>query len=191
MMTMGKRNFMGGPAEKTEKQARSVCNKRVSFLHPPRIHPKWAPYKRGIEGNMAESTIWWLLAGILVAAELITGTFFLLMLAVGLAAAALAAHAGAGVTVQLLTAAVIGGGAVAVWSQVRRKRPSEPHAGANRDVNMDVGETVQVDAWNADGTASIKYRGANWTAVAGGPDHATGPHRVREVVGNRLVLEKI
>ena len=33
---------------------------------------------------MAESTIWWLLAGAAVALELVTGTFYLLMLAVGL-----------------------------------------------------------------------------------------------------------
>ena len=36
---------------------------------------------------MAESTIWWLLTGTAVAVELITGTFYLLMLAIGLAAA--------------------------------------------------------------------------------------------------------
>ena len=41
---------------------------------------------------MAESTLWWLLAGGIVAAELLTGTFYLLMLALGVAAAAIAAH---------------------------------------------------------------------------------------------------
>jgi membrane protein implicated in regulation of membrane protease activity len=57
---------------------------------------------------------------------------------------------------------------------------------------MDVGETVHVPEWNADGTATIKYRGANWTVVAlDGAVHGTGAHRVREVVGNRLVVEKI
>jgi hypothetical protein len=37
---------------------------------------------------MAESTIWWLLTVAAVAVELVTGTFYLLMLAIGLAAAA-------------------------------------------------------------------------------------------------------
>ena len=141
---------------------------------------------------MAESTIWWVLAGTAVALELITGTFYLLMLAIGLAAAAVAAHLGADMTVQLLTAAFIGGGAVVGWHYQRSKRPPEPEAGSNRDVNLDIGATVQVDAWNADGTASVKYRGANWTAVAGaGEPHGTGAHRVREVIGSRLVVEKI
>ena len=141
---------------------------------------------------MAESTLWWLLTGTAVAVELLTGTFYLLMLAIGLAAAALAAHAGAGMSAQLVTAAIVGGGAVAAWHLKRGKRPDEPAAQANRDVNLDVGETVQVHAWNPDGTATIKYRGANWTVVAlDGTVHGTGAHRVREVVGNRLVVEKI
>jgi membrane protein implicated in regulation of membrane protease activity len=141
---------------------------------------------------MGESTIWWLLTGAAVAVELLTGTFYLLMLAIGLAAGAIAAHAGASPTVQLITAAAVGGGAVATWHLRRGKRPGEPDAAANRDVNLDIGEVVQVDAWNADGTASVKYRGANWTVVAlAGAVHGTGPHRVREVVGNRLVVEKI
>ena len=42
------------------------------------------------------STLWWVLAGVLVIAELLTGTFYLLMLALGSVAAAGAAHAGAG-----------------------------------------------------------------------------------------------
>ena len=40
------------------------------------------------------STVWWLITGGLVAAELATGTFYLLMLALGAAAAAVAAHLG-------------------------------------------------------------------------------------------------
>ncbi|MDB5872180.1 MAG: hypothetical protein JWQ07_1622 [Ramlibacter sp.] len=140
---------------------------------------------------MPDSTIWWLLTGTAVAVELLTGTFYLLMLAIGLAGAALAAHAGAGTSTQLLIAAAVGGGAVAAWHLLRPKQPAGP-ASANRDVNLDIGETVQVDAWNADGTASIKYRGANWTVIATpGSGHEAGPHRVREVVGSRLVVEKI
>ena len=141
---------------------------------------------------MAESTIWWLLAGAAVAIELVTGTFYLLMRAIGLAAGAIAAHAGAGMPVQLVVAALIGVGAVAAWHLQRGKRPAGPPITANRDVNLDVGETVQVDGWNADGTASVRYRGANWTAAAAaGTMHSTGQHRVREVVGNRLIVEKI
>jgi membrane protein implicated in regulation of membrane protease activity len=137
---------------------------------------------------MTESTIWWLMTGAAVAVELMTGTFYLLMLAVGLAAAALAAHAGASLPAQLVAAAVVGGGAVAAWHLLRGQRP----VGDNADMNLDVGETVTVDAWQPDGTAQVRYRGATWTvALAAGAAAAPGLHRVREVVGNRLVVEKI
>ncbi|MES2976410.1 MAG: NfeD family protein [Pseudomonadota bacterium] len=141
---------------------------------------------------MAESTIWWIVTGAVVAAELLTGTFYLLMLAIGLAAAAIAAHLGAGMPVQLLVAAAVGGGAVVAWYFIRGKRPDTAPAAANSDVNMDVGGSVQVDSWNTDGTAQVKYRGAQWTvAHRAGVSPDTGLHRVIEVVGNRLVVEKI
>lgn len=141
---------------------------------------------------MAESTIWWLLAGALIAAELISGTFYLLMLAIGMAAGALAAHAGGSTAVQLVAAAAVGGGAVVAWYFVRKKDPTRAPAASNRDVNMDVGETVQVDGWAPDGTSTVKYRGAQWTVVlrAGNVPEA-GMHRVMEVVGNRLVVDKV
>jgi membrane protein implicated in regulation of membrane protease activity len=140
---------------------------------------------------MAQSTVWWLLTGAAVAVELLTGTFYLLMLAIGLAAGALAAHAGAGTPLQLVVAAAVGGTAVTAWHLRRDRRPHEP-SNANPDINMDIGETVQVHGWNADGTATVKYRGANWTVVAlDGSVHGTGAHRVREVVGARLVVEKL
>ena len=69
---------------------------------------------------MADSTIWWLLTGSAVAVELLTGTFYLLMLAIGLAAAAVAAHLGLPQTGQLVVAAIVGGGAVVGWHLVRQ-----------------------------------------------------------------------
>jgi membrane protein implicated in regulation of membrane protease activity len=140
---------------------------------------------------MPDSTLWWLMTGAAVALELLTGTFYLLMLAIGLASAAVAAHAGLGWSAELVVAAALGGGAVTAWHLMRPRQPAGP-ASANRDVNLDIGETVQVHAWNSDGTASAKYRGANWTLVpVPGTVQTTGPHRVREVIGSRLVVEKI
>ncbi|MDP2367556.1 NfeD family protein [Rhodoferax sp.] len=142
---------------------------------------------------MAMTTVWWILAGVAVALELLSGTFYLLMLALGLAAGALAAQAGLSSTVQFVVAAAVGGGAVVAWRAYRLRQPSPSPASANRDVNMDVGETVQVTAWNADGTANVKYRGAQWSAahVPETGDPVPGPHRIVEVVGSRLIVEKL
>ena len=141
---------------------------------------------------MAESTLWWLLAGGAVAVELLTGTFYLLMLAIGLVAAALAAHLGLSMPAQLVVAALFGGGAVVGWHLLRQRRPKELPAAFNRDVNLDIGETVQITRWAPDGTTQVKYRGAQWTAVpAPGSIPVAGAHRIREVVGSRLVVEQL
>ena len=144
---------------------------------------------------MTQSSIWWLLAGGAVAIELMTGTFYLLMIALGLAAAALATHAGAGSATQIIIAAVVGGGSVLVWRGIKKKQPATLAASVNADVNLDIGGTVQVDAWGVDGTATVKYRGANWS-VAHRNTEATatrtaGSHRIVEVIGSRLIVEKI
>jgi membrane protein implicated in regulation of membrane protease activity len=142
--------------------------------------------------NMAESTIWWLITGGAVAVELLTGTFYLLMLAIGLGSAAVAAHLGLGLTSQLVVAALVGGGAVVAWHLRQMKNPTEPPAQANANVNLDIGETVQIDHWNPDGSADVNYRGARWTAVhRAGVTPDTGPHRVAELVGNRLLVDKV
>ena len=141
---------------------------------------------------MAESTIWWVLAGAVIGVELLTGTFYLLMLSIGLVAAAIAAHLGATATAQLVVAAVVGGGSVVAWHIYKQKMPSALPASGNHDVNMDVGETVQVDAWHPDGTSTVKYRGANWSvSPLPGATPAPGLHTIVEVVGSRLVLKKL
>ena len=139
---------------------------------------------------MEESTLWWVLAGVAVAVELVTGTFYLLLLALGMAAGAVAAHLGAGVAVQLVCAALVGGGAVVAWNHAKKRRPGDPSARAERSVNLDVGETIVIDQWNSDGTATVKYRGTTWTAIHHpGVTPSTGRHRVAELVGNRLLVD--
>lgn len=142
---------------------------------------------------MSEATIWWLLAGTAIAVELMTGTFYLLMLALGLVAGALAAHLGLSLMGQMLIAAALGGGAVAVWYWHRSKSPDPLSANANPDVHLDIGEAVHVVRWNADGTTSVHFRGAQWTAVAADPTAPASPgnFRIKEMLGNRLVLEKL
>jgi membrane protein implicated in regulation of membrane protease activity len=132
-------------------------------------------------------TFWWVACGVLVAAELATGTFYLLMLALGCAAAALAAHLGAGATVQMVVAALVGGGATAAWHLNRRNHPKAEPAERNRDVNLDIGESVQVTQWNSDGSTRVQYRGAAWSArLAERGTAEPGPHTIVAVHGNEL-----
>ena len=54
---------------------------------------------------MSNPNFWWLLAGVTIAIELATGTFYLLMISLGMVAAALVAYVGVPLTAQVLTAA--------------------------------------------------------------------------------------
>lgn len=132
-------------------------------------------------------TLWWLVAGLLVAAELATGTFYLLMLALGCVAGAVSAHLGLAFTAQLISAALLGGGATVGWHLKRSGQPRPAPADRNRDVNLDIGESLHVAAWNADGSARVPYRGADWTVrLAGTGTPAPGPHVIVALHGNEL-----
>ena len=141
---------------------------------------------------MEESTIWWLAAGVVVAAELLTGTFYLLMVALGLVAAAVSAHLGLHTATQMIAAAIVGGGSVIACYIARRKLPGSPSARADRSVNLDVGEPIFIESWNLDGTSMVKYRGAQWIAIhRPGVTPSTGMHRVAELVGSRLLVDPL
>ncbi|EWS63950.1 hypothetical protein Y695_02814 [Hydrogenophaga sp. T4] len=62
-------------------------------------------------------------------------------------------------------AAVVGSAAVFGWHLIKRRRPSDPSVRAMRSVNLDVGEVIQIEEWLPDGSASVKYRGAQWTVI--------------------------
>ena len=140
--------------------------------------------------DWSAATWWWIATGALVAAELTTGTFYLLMLALGTAAAAVAAHAGFALAAQLLVAAVAGGGTVIGWHLKRQYQPAPPPASENRDVNLDIGERIEVSEWHGDGTGSATYRGARWSVRhIGSGARRPGWHVIRRVEGNRLHVE--
>lgn len=143
---------------------------------------------------METATLWWIAAAVLVIAEMLTGTVYLLAVATGAVAGALASHAGAALTAQIAIAAAVSTLATLLWhfSKLRERRSKTSSVEANPNVNQDIGAQVQVDSWNADGTAQINYRGAQWTVLPlHNADRISGPHRVKEVIGNRFVVEKI
>jgi membrane protein implicated in regulation of membrane protease activity len=138
------------------------------------------------------ATIWWIVTGVLVAVELATGSFYLLMLALGAAAAAIAAHLGLGMNAQLMIAAVVGAGAVAAWHQKRRREPAGPAAAENRDVNLDIGETVHVVDWDAENGGFTQYRGSRWSVrYIGKGLPRPGAFVIRRVEANRLFVEPV
>ncbi|SAK67208.1 NfeD family protein [Caballeronia hypogeia] len=133
--------------------------------------------------------IWWVAAGALIVAELFTGTFYLLMIALGMIAGGLAYVMGAMPYVQMGAAAVIALIAVVVLRRSRFgnwKRRGE----ASRDaaVNLDIGATLEVDQWR-DGRARAMYRGAQWDVeLAPGETEGARFYRITALDGNRLIV---
>jgi membrane protein implicated in regulation of membrane protease activity len=142
--------------------------------------------------DLSHASVWWIAAGVAVAAELATGTFYLLMVSLGCAAGALLAHAGTGSSAQIVGAALVGGGATALWHYKRAQAPRSAPAESNRDVNLDIGQSVRVDAWQPDGSARVQYRGAGWAVqFAGSGQPQPGEHIIVAVSGNRLTVAPV
>ncbi len=139
--------------------------------------------------DISLATFWWVLAGAAVAVELATGTFYLLMLALGFAAGAIAAHLGLPMAWQITVAAIVGGGATALWHWHRSRQPATHTAAQNRDVNLDITDRVHVASWAPDGTARVQHRGSMWAArLAPGAAARPGEYVISAVEGNWLVL---
>jgi membrane protein implicated in regulation of membrane protease activity len=137
-----------------------------------------------------DATLAWIAAGLLlVIAELLTGTFYLLVLGIAALVGGGVAYLGAPFGAQAAAAAVV---AVAgtMWVQrLRRSRGAGPQM-----AQIDVGQPVTLDAWvnKADRLARVRYRDALWDA------HVEGEHRgeagevfyIHAVQGSVLVVAK-
>jgi membrane protein implicated in regulation of membrane protease activity len=107
--------------------------------------------------------VWWVIAAILIGAELVTGTYYLFALGVAAALGGAFAFAGAGMQMQFAAAGILGVVATVVAHQWRvRHTPDEQPA-------LDIGQPVQVRHWRGDGTLRVAYRGSEWDAELASP----------------------
>ena len=133
---------------------------------------------------MEPYVVWGLVGLGLVVVELLTGTFYLLMLGLACFGAAAAAFAGAGFPVQSVIAGVVAGGGcygVHLW---RDRNRGEQMPG------VDAGQPASFESWvdEAARLARVRYRGASWDArVDGAEPLAPGAMLyVRNLQGNTL-----
>ena len=116
---------------------------------------------------MAAHWIWWVLGVVLIGAELVTATFYLLAVGVAFVLGGCAAWLGASVEIQFVVAAVLSVAGTWAAHRWRTRRGTPPP-----DVPLDVGKSVQVQIWHPDGTARVTYRGTQWDAELASPDVA-------------------
>lgn len=137
---------------------------------------------------MADWMNWLVMAGALVILEMFTGTFYLLMIAIGLAVGGAAALLGASLALQTVAAAVVGVIATFVLRRSRLGNATATEAARDPSVNMDIGQSVAVPAWS-DGSARVMYRGAQWDLeLAPGARPEAGNFKIVEVRGSHLVV---
>jgi membrane protein implicated in regulation of membrane protease activity len=122
---------------------------------------------------------WWIACAVLIGAELLTGTFYLAVLGVAAAAAAIAAHMGIDWQTQAGIACVVG---VVGCFAVHKLRLSRGTTASDLDT-MDAGQTVRVLEWKPDGTARVAYRGSTWDAELSEPGLPRA--EVMAIVGTR------
>jgi membrane protein implicated in regulation of membrane protease activity len=134
--------------------------------------------------------LWFAAAGALVVLEMFSGTFYLLMVAIGLVVGGATALAGLDSAMQFLLAAATGILATAALHRSRWGRAGRPASARNPDINLDIGQTLVVHAWSSDGkTARSEYRGAAWDIeLEPGSQPLPGKFVIREVRGSRLVV---
>ena len=131
---------------------------------------------------------WFVVAFGLLVAELLTGTFYLLVISIALAVAGLAALAGAPFAVQLVVAAAIGIGG-SMWLRSTRFGRRLHERADDLVQNMDIGQSLRVDHWTPARTARATYRGAVWDVeLAPGEQPSSGEFVIREIHANRLIV---
>lgn len=136
----------------------------------------------------------WIWFGLAIAAligELSSGTFYLLLVALGLAAGGVAAWLDLGVQWQLVVCAAVALAGLALLRRTRVLKKREVDDRRNADVHLDIGQTVDVQAWSENGLARVWYRGAHWQAeLAAGQTSTPGQYRISEIRGTRLILTR-
>ena len=107
--------------------------------------------------------VWVVLGFVLVIAEMLTGTFYLLVIGGGAFAAAAVAWAGGNPLVQAVVGSVVA--LIGAWA-VNHYRHAGTPGKAGEDNFLDRGQPVVLEGWanEAAGLARVRYRGASWDA---------------------------
>ena len=113
---------------------------------------------------MEEDFLWAILGLALVIIELLSGTFYLLMLGIAAFGAALAAWLGQPFGVQAVVAAVVSAAGCYGVHVYRAKNIKEQMP------SLDAGQPASFETWVDQGArrARVRYRGASWEAVVDG-----------------------
>jgi len=137
---------------------------------------------------MSIAIIWMVVALVIAGLELLTGTFYLLAIAVGVACGGVVAWLHGGLTLQFIVASVISLVAVVFAHRWRKKNAAK--ADPRRDV-LDIGQKVQVKEGSQGRNLRVLYRGTEWDAdLAKNAVEGKDAYFIVDVEGSRLILHE-
>lgn len=112
---------------------------------------------------MTDYWTWWILAAVLIGAEIVTGTFYLLVVGIAFVVGGFLAVLGMALPLQLVVAGVVAVVGTMIAHRWRGKRVPPPTP------SLDLGQAVRVLDWKDDGSARVSYRGSQWNAELAEP----------------------
>jgi len=124
---------------------------------------------------------WFSIAVVLLMVEMVSGTFYMLMLSLAFGAGGIAAYAGLNNQYQLGLAALVGIAGIVILRRIKSK-PQDIQ-------DLDIGQSVTVVTWHDDGTARVRYRGTEWDAELETEDTPReGKFYIKSIQGSKLIL---
>ena len=135
--------------------------------------------------DLPHYSLWLIVAAALAGLEMLTGTFYLLLMSMAALAGCLAALAGFSGTQQLLVFGAFALMEALAFVAYRRKHPAK-----QTDNFMDVGNTVVFKDTTPDGSWLVRYRGSDWQALpASEATRQEGPLVIIKTQGNILIVD--
>ena len=143
---------------------------------------------------MHEWMNWLIISGLVVVVELFSGTFYLLMVALGCAAGGMVAFGGGQLALQLIVAAGVGATATVMLRRSRFGGGQKVIANRDPNVNLDIGQLIQINEWHRVSAerqiARAMYRGAMWDVeFLGVKTVEPGMFTIVEIQGSQLIVQ--
>lgn len=128
---------------------------------------------------------WFLLAFGLLALEMATGTFYMLIVSIALGLAGIAALLGLNLPLQITLSAVTSIMGTVILYRMNGARTT----GKMISQSLDIGQSVRVISWREDGVARVHYRGTEWDAELDSSSlQRDGVLYIKAIQGSKLIL---
>ncbi len=133
---------------------------------------------------LSQASIWLILALTLAGAEMLSGTFYMLALAIGFACGSIAAWLGLSFALQTSFAAI-----VSIIAAIWLRRWKTRHTTADTATFLDIGQRVRVLEWSSTKKLRVQHRGSQWDAeLAPAAEGGHAEYFIVAIHGATLVL---